>query len=54
MKKKLLLIIATLAMITTMTIWISGCGEKTQLDPDKPVTLSLWHVYGEQADSPMN
>ena len=27
---------------------------KTLLDARKPVTLSMWHVYGEQADSPMN
>ena len=27
---------------------------KTKLDPDNPVTLTMWHVYGEQADSPMN
>ena len=33
---------------------LSGCAEKTALDPKKPVTLTLWHVYGEQADSPMN
>ena len=24
------------------------------LDPDKPVTLTMWHVYGAQARSPMN
>lgn len=32
-----------------------GCNKtKTLLDPKDPVTLTMWHVYGEQADSPMN
>ena len=33
---------------------LGGCSAKTELDPDDPVTLTMWHVYGEQADSPMN
>ena len=33
---------------------LTGCSDKTKLDPDNPVTLTMWHVYGEQADSPMN
>lgn len=37
-----------------LLISVSGCGEKATLSPDNPVTLSLWHVYGEQADAPMN
>ena len=32
---------------------LSGC-KKSELDKNKPVTLTMWHVYGEQADSPMN
>ncbi len=32
----------------------SGCSESSSLDPDKPVTLTFWHVFGAQADSPMN
>ncbi len=32
----------------------SGCKHKTSLSPDAPVTLTMWHVYGEQSDSPMN
>lgn len=30
-----------------------GC-KKSELDKNKPITLTMWHVYGEQADSPMN
>ena len=48
--KKILLLLVSLAFI----ISASGCGAGSELDPDKPVTLTLWHVYGEQADSPMN
>ena len=32
---------------------LSGC-KKSELNKNKPVTLTMWHVYGEQADSPMN
>ena len=43
------LFIAGLALAT-----FSGCAGKGLLNPKKPVTLTMWHVYGEQADSPMN
>ena len=34
---------------------LAGCGgSKTLLSPKDPTVLSIWHVYGEQADSPMN
>jgi multiple sugar transport system substrate-binding protein len=29
-------------------ILITGCGKKSILDPNNPVTLVLWHQYGEQ------
>ena len=36
-------------------LWLTGCGgSKTLLSPQDPAILSIWHVYGEQADSPMN
>lgn len=43
----------------TLTVVLSlfsftGCANTSTLDPDDPVTLTLWHVYGEQADSSMN
>ena len=43
-----------LMLSVLMLIGLTGCGEQTLLDPENPVTLTLWHVYGEQADSPMN
>lgn len=34
---------------------LTGCsGEKTALDAKHPITLSLWHLYGKNTDSPMN
>ena len=34
---------------------LAGCGgSKTLLSPKDSTILSIWHVYGEQADSPMN
>ena len=43
------------ALLAVLLISVTaGCSQKTLLDPDHPVALSFWHVYGEQADSPMN
>ncbi len=50
MKRK----IAILLIVITIIAGISGCQSKSELDPKNPVTLTMWHVYGEQADSPMN
>ncbi len=50
MKKCIALVLALLVLLPVL----SGCAEKTGLDPEQPVTLTMWHVYGEQADSPMN
>lgn len=49
--KKLIVLSVTAAVILSC---LTGCSEKSELDPDNPVTLTMWHVYGEQADSPMN
>ncbi len=51
MKKRLLLLLILSLVFVTCA---SGCGQKSLLNPDNPVALTLWHVYGEQADSPMN
>ncbi len=36
------------------TVLLSGCGTKTLLSENDPVTLEFWHVYGEQSGSPMD
>ncbi|MBQ5791625.1 MAG: carbohydrate ABC transporter substrate-binding protein, partial [Clostridia bacterium] len=50
MKRVLSLFLSCLLMLTAL----GSCAEKTLLDPNDPVTLTMWHVYGEQADAPMN
>lgn len=50
MKRIFALFLTGLLLLTALT----GCTPKTLLNPEKPVTLTMWHVYGEQADSPMN
>lgn len=46
--KLLLLVICLVAALS------SGCGNNASLDPAKPVTLTIWHVYGNQTNSPFN
>ncbi len=46
--------ILPLLLSVMLMFGITGCSENTLLDPTDPVTLTLWHVYGEQSDSPMN
>ena len=48
--KKILAWMLTLFCIASL----SGCRNETSLSSSAPVTLTMWHVYGEQADSPMN
>ncbi|MBQ4326380.1 MAG: extracellular solute-binding protein [Mailhella sp.] len=42
-----------LLLLALLALPLSGCRDSL-LDPDSPVRLSFWHVYGAQADSPMN
>lgn len=46
-----MLVLLLLCLVTTFS---SGCGSKASLDPAKPVTLTIWHVYGNQTNSPFN
>lgn len=41
-------------IFSLLMICLCGCSSSSKLDPKAPVTLTMWHVYGEQADSPMN
>ena len=50
MKKALSLILAGLLLLLSIT----GCSQKSKLDPDDPVTLTMWHVYGSQTESPLD
>lgn len=50
MKRLLTLLLLGTMLVSTLT----GCGSKTTLDPNDPVTLTIWHVYGSQTNSPLN
>ncbi|WP_293695276.1 hypothetical protein [uncultured Phascolarctobacterium sp.] len=43
-----------LLVICLGTALSSGCDSNATLDPAKPVTLTIWHVYGNQTNSPFN
>lgn len=49
--KKVIKLAVTLALCLSS---LYGCQAKTTLDKNNPVTLTMWHVYGEQSNSPMN
>lgn len=40
-------------LLVACVLLLCACTE-SPLDADKPVTLTMWHVYGAQARSPMN
>lgn len=44
----------SLLLIFIISVCCFSACKKSELDKHNPVTLSLWHVYGEQSDSPMN
>ena len=49
MKKLFLFCVLCFALILT------GCGNNSsKLNPNNPVTLNIWHVYGSQTKSPLN
>ena len=49
--RKLTALILTGVLITFSLV---GCGQNTRLNPSSPTTLSIWHVYGNQSESPFN
>lgn len=49
-----LYIMLVLLLLCLVIAFSSGCGNKASLDPAKPVTLTIWHVYGNQTNSPFN
>lgn len=51
MKRSLALLLILFTFLTLLT----GCsGGKDALSPSNPVTLTMWHVYGSQTESPLN
>lgn len=49
--KKSMLFMLFLGMLGAAAL---GCGGKTGNTENKPVTITIWHVYGAQTDSPLN
>lgn len=45
-------IIVAAVVLGLSTVILSACGLKEK--QKKPVTLTIWHVYGGQTDSPLN
>ena len=53
--KKIISLFIVIATTLLMPFTFFACNNNsTLLDPKKPTTLTMWHVYGEQVDSPMN
>lgn len=44
----------SLILCITLCLSLVGCGSKYAPDPEDPVTLNIWHVYGSQTRSPLN
>lgn len=45
---------AILFVSALMLACLTGCVGRTRLDPENPVALTIWHVYGSQTTSPLN
>ena len=43
-----------LILLALLLPGLAGCAPHTQLAPEHPVTLTIWHVYGSQTISPLN
>lgn len=53
--KKIFSLLIVIAMTLATTFTFFACDKTNSLlDPKKPTTLTMWHVYGEQVNSPMN
>ena len=53
-KRILTLLIAATALLAIPFTFVACNKNSSLLDPKKPTTLTMWHVYGEQSNSPMN
>lgn len=46
--------IVSLLTLMLLLLCCSGCGSGSMPNAKKPVTLTMWHVYGSQTKSPLN
>ena len=47
-------IITTILSLAIIIMCFTGCADQSKPDPSHPVTLTMWHVYGSQTESPLN
>ncbi len=53
--EKIFSLFIVIAMMLATTFTFFACDKTNSLlNPKKPTTLTMWHVYGEQVNSPMN
>lgn len=38
-------LVGSLCMMVVLALTLTGCGKKSPLDPDNPVSLTVWHYY---------
>lgn len=53
MIKKISALVLSLLLLLAASL-CSGCSPEQDYGPEQPVTLTIWHVYGGQTDSPLN
>ncbi len=41
-------------LLLLFSIILAGCSDTKKLNPDNPVTLTMWHVHGSQTQSTLN
>ncbi len=39
-------------LLSLCVLLLAGCGSDKSLNPDKPVSVTIWHVYGNQTIRP--
>lgn len=47
-------ILFQLASVLLLAALLTGCASSKRLNPNNPVTVTIWHVYGSQTASPLN
>ncbi|MBQ8527500.1 MAG: carbohydrate ABC transporter substrate-binding protein [Lachnospiraceae bacterium] len=45
---------AILICLVIIMPYLFGCSQQKKPNPENPVTLTMWHVYGSQTTSPLN
>ena len=54
MKKQIFALFALIVAVSFLLSLLTGCTPNDIPSSQNPVTLSMWHVYGSQTQSPLN